>query len=139
MFANSLFASLTLIAQGQWHNSRTYVLLAVILAALSISSVVGVILKRRERVGIESALINRFNHKLRVWWLMVAIFAFGFLFHRIGVVILFGLVSFWALREFITMTPTRRGDHRTLFWVFFIFTPIQYLLIALGSDPPAWL
>ena len=51
MFANSLSASLTLIAQGQWHNSRTYVLLAVILAALSISSVVGVILKRRERVG----------------------------------------------------------------------------------------
>ena len=59
--------------------------------------------------------------------------------HRIGVVILFGFVSFWALREFITMTPTRRGDHRTLFWVFFIFTPLQYLFVGLGSDPPAWI
>jgi phosphatidate cytidylyltransferase len=37
------------------------------------------------------------------------------------------------------MTPTRRGDHRSLFWVFFIFTPLQYLLIALGSDPPSFL
>ena len=37
------------------------------------------------------------------------------------------------------MTPTRRGDHRSLFWVFFIFTPLQYILIALGSDPPSFL
>ena len=33
---------------------------------------------------------------------------------------MFGLISFWALREFITLTPTRPGDHRTLFWVFFV-------------------
>ena len=71
--------------------------------------------------------------------MMAVIFAFGFLLHRIGVVVLFGFVSFWALREFITMTPTRRGDHRTLFWVFFIFTPLQYILIGLGSNPPSFL
>ena len=35
-------------------------------------------------------------------------------------VVLFGLISFWALREFITLTPTRPGDHRALFWVFFL-------------------
>jgi phosphatidate cytidylyltransferase len=71
--------------------------------------------------------------------MMTVIFAFGFVLNRIGVVLLFGFVSFWALREFITMTPTRRGDHRTLFWVFFIFTPLQYILIGLGSDPPDFL
>ena len=31
------------------------------------------------------------------------------------------------------MTPTRRGDHRTLFWVFFVFTPVQYLLVGVGQ------
>jgi phosphatidate cytidylyltransferase len=46
---------------------------------------------------------------------------------------LFGLVSFWALREFITMTPTRRGDHRALFLTFFLFTPLQYLFVGMGS------
>jgi phosphatidate cytidylyltransferase len=46
--------------------------------------------------------------------------------------VLFGLVSFWALREFITMTPTRRGDHRALFWTFFLFTPLQYFFVGLG-------
>ncbi len=125
------------LAADQWHDARTYMLLAVILGTLGIATIVGIIFSRREKMGIESALVRRFNHKLRVWWMMTAIFAIGFLLGRVGVVVLFGLVSFWALREFITMTPTRRGDHRTLFWVFFIFTPLQYLLIGLGSNPPA--
>jgi phosphatidate cytidylyltransferase len=128
-----------LVTNTEWLSANTYVLLAVILATLGIASVVGFLLSRRENLGVASPLLHRFNHKLRVWWMMAAILVIGFLMHRIGVVVLFGLVSFWALREFITMTPTRRGDHRTLFWVFFIFTPLQYLFIALGSNPPAWL
>ncbi|HRG56076.1 MAG TPA: phosphatidate cytidylyltransferase, partial [Lacunisphaera sp.] len=44
---------------------------------------------------------------------------------------LFGFMSFFALREFITLTPTRPGDHRTLFWAFFIITPLQYYLVAM--------
>jgi phosphatidate cytidylyltransferase len=39
--------------------------------------------------------------------------------------VLFGLMSFVALREFITLTPTRPGDHRALFWAFFVITPLQ--------------
>ncbi len=39
------------------------------------------------------------------------------------------MLSFWALREFVTLTPTRIGDHRALFWVFFFFTPMQFLLV----------
>ena len=139
MSANRLPEIWMLVDQTQWLTSRTYFLLLVILVALGIASLVGLILSRRESLGIESAIIGRYNHKLRVWWMMAAILVFGFLMHRIGVVILFGFVSFWALREFITMTPTRRGDHRTLFWVFFIFTPLQYLFVGLGSDPPAWI
>jgi phosphatidate cytidylyltransferase len=47
-------------------------------------------------------------------------------------VVLFGLVSFLALREFLTLTPTRSSDHRALFWTFFVFAPIQYTLVAIG-------
>ncbi len=130
---------LVVVTRTEWLSANTYVLLAVILATLGIASIIGFLLSRRENLGVVSPLLRRFNHKLRVWWMMAAILVIGFLMHRIGVVVLFGLVSFWALREFITMTPTRRGDHRTLFWVFFIFTPLQYILIGIGSHPPAWL
>ena len=45
---------------------------------------------------------------------------------------MFGLTSFLALREFITITPTKRHDHRALFWAFFIILPYQYWLVAAG-------
>src|SRR5690606_37605288 len=65
----------------------------------------------------------------KAWWFMVAVFALAMVAGRGGTVILFGLISFLALREFITLTPTRLGDHRTLFWVFFVITPLQYVLL----------
>jgi phosphatidate cytidylyltransferase len=61
---------------------------------------------------------------------MSAVFAMTMLVGPAGSVVLFGIVSMLALREFITLTPTRRGDHRTLFWTFFIITPMQYWLVA---------
>ncbi len=123
----------------QWLTTRTFALLAVILVTLSIATLIAVVMSRRENLSAEAAMLQRFQHKLRVWWMMTAILVIGFLLHFVGTVLLFGLVSFWALREFITMTPTRRGDHRTLFWVFFVFLPLQYLLVLFGSSPPHWL
>ncbi len=44
--------------------------------------------------------------------------------------LLFGFVSFIALRELITLTHTRRADHRSLLLAFFVVLPIQYVLVA---------
>jgi phosphatidate cytidylyltransferase len=46
--------------------------------------------------------------------------------------LLFCGMSFLALREFVTLAATGRGDHRALFWSFFIVTPLQYILIHVG-------
>lgn len=115
-------------------HTQTYWLLGVVLGLLMLAYVSGRLLKRYPEHSLNPALIERFNHRLRVWWLMCAILVASFLLGRVATVILFGCVSFWALREFITMTPTRRGDHRTLFWVFFVFTPAQYLLVCLSRE-----
>ena len=45
--------------------------------------------------------------------------------------LLFGVVSFIALRELITLTHTRRADHRSLLLGFFVVLPTQYLLVGL--------
>ena len=117
--------------------TSTFWLLGVVVALLAILLLVGRLLERREAAMINAALLNRFNHRVRVWLMMASILVFAFVVEQFVpniTVILFGLVSFWALREFLTMTPTRRGDHRTLFWVFFVFTPLQYVLIGLGPE-----
>ncbi len=40
------------------------------------------------------------------------------------------MLSFVALREFVTLTQTRRGDHRSLLLAFFIVLPLQYVIVA---------
>src|SRR5207253_5752664 len=79
------------------------------------------------------AVVRTFNLRVRVWWMMFVILIAGLMLGPIATTVLFGLVSFWALREFITMTPTRRGDHRTLFWTFIVFTPLQYVLVGMKA------
>ncbi|MFM8262210.1 MAG: phosphatidate cytidylyltransferase, partial [Pirellula sp.] len=112
----------------------TIILASVVLGVLAVASIVARNLSHQQTPSINPALVQRFVQRLWAWWLMFAILISGMFLHRIGTIILFGLVSFWAFREFITMTPTRRGDHRALFWSLVVFTPLQYLLIGLSQS-----
>ncbi len=60
---------------------------------------------------------------------MVLVFVVAVTAGRGVSILLFTLISFLALREFVTLAPTRPGDHRALFWSFFIVTPLQYYLV----------
>ena len=60
---------------------------------------------------------------------MVLTIGVAFLFGKTGVILLFLFVSFFALREFMSLTYTRRGDHDALATSFFIVLPVQYALI----------
>jgi phosphatidate cytidylyltransferase len=62
---------------------------------------------------------------------MVAVFAVAFILGKNTTIILFAFVSFFALREFLTLTPTRTGDHRALSLAFFVLIPVQYWLIGI--------
>jgi phosphatidate cytidylyltransferase len=111
----------------------TLSLVGSVLSLLGIATGVGQLLKRQADSGLDSAVVEQFNLRIRAWWLLCAVLAAAFLFGSLATEILFGLLSFWALREFITLTPTRVADHRALFWVFFVFTPLQYVLVALNN------
>jgi phosphatidate cytidylyltransferase len=112
---------------------RTNILLGAVLGVLATAYFVGRALRRQPESTADPAVIRTFNLRVRAWWMMFLILIAGLILGYVATVVLFGLISFWALREFITMTPTRRGDHRTLFWTFVVFTPLQYVLVGLGS------
>ena len=114
------------------YDSETGLLAGGVIAVLILASLIGWILARRPGSAGYRATIANLNARTRAWWVMVAVFFLAMLSGGIGSVILFGLTSFLALREFITMTPTKRGDHGTLLWLFFAITPIQYGLVAIG-------
>jgi len=104
---------------------------AGVLGLLALSSLIGLVLKAFIRKPEAQATISNLNARIGAWWIMSAIFALTLLIGPIGSLVLFGLMSLLALREYVTLLPTRRADHRTLFWAFFIFTPLQYLLIGI--------
>lgn len=101
-----------------------------VLGILVTASLVGFVLKLRVRTDAGRRTVDNLNARTRAWWTMVLVFAGALALGSRGVVGLFALLSFLGLREFITLTPTRRGDHRALFWSFFIITPLQYYFVA---------
>ncbi len=110
---------------------QTAIFVGAVVAALTLATMVGQILHGRQDIGLDPAVVHNFNLRVRAWWLMFSILATALLMGRIATVVIFGLLSFQALREFITLTPTRLGDHRALFWVFVLFTPLQYVLVGM--------
>jgi len=112
------------------NDTRTLALIVGVLALLTTVTGVGQFLRRHPDRGLDPAAIRSFNSRIRGWWIMCTVLAAAFWLGTTATVVLFGLVSFWALREFITLTPTRLGDHRALFWVFFAFTPAHYVLVG---------
>ena len=103
-----------------------------VLTILVIASLVGWALSRRSGDDKWRSTVANLNARTKAWWVMVGIFAAALALGRTGTIVLFGLLSFLALREFVTLTPTRPGDHRTLFWAFFVFTPLQYMMVSSG-------
>ncbi|SEJ08431.1 phosphatidate cytidylyltransferase [Azotobacter beijerinckii] len=107
----------------------TLSLFAGIGALLALASLIGFVLQWRCR-GADSPVIDNLNARINAWWVMVAVLGGAFWLGHGAVILLFCAVSFFALREFITLAPTRGSDYLALVAAFYFVLPAQYLLIA---------
>jgi phosphatidate cytidylyltransferase len=105
------------------------VLFAGIGGVLVIASLIGFVLKSFAAKNQPHAVIDNLNARIKAWWVMVLVISGAFLFGRDGVIVLFLFISFVALREFMTLTYTRSGDHNALAASFFIVLPAQYFFV----------
>ena len=105
-------------------------LMGGVVTLLIIASLLGRLLRVRASSDASRAVVENLVSRIRAWWVMVAIFAVAFLAGPIATLVLFGCMSFFALREFVTLTPTRPADHVPLFLSFFVLIPLQYALIG---------
>jgi phosphatidate cytidylyltransferase len=104
-------------------------LVSGVAALLVLSTLVGQILRRRVTTSAGRATVDNINARIRAWWVMTLLFVVAVAAGPAGAILLFTFVSFLALREFVTLAPTRPADHRALVWSFFIVTPLQYYLV----------
>lgn len=74
---------------------------------------------------------SELRQRLRSWWLIVALCSLALAFSRTAALVFFALVSFLALKEYLTLIPTRRTDRRVLFWAY-LSIPVQYFWIHIA-------
>lgn len=107
-------------------------LFGALVGVLALSSAIAWWLERRAaRAGRrDDPTLANLTARINAWWVMVAAIGAAFWIGPTGIVVLFALASFFALREFVTLAPTRPGDHVALVVAFFLVLPLQYFLVA---------
>lgn len=98
---------------------------------LLVATAVGRVLAWRAPTAAQGTITN-LNARTNAWWVMVILIGLAFLFGRAGVMVLFFVVSLFALREFITLLPTRTGDYWALVAAFYVVLPVQYILVGIS-------
>ncbi|MEZ5384979.1 MAG: phosphatidate cytidylyltransferase [Prosthecobacter sp.] len=106
-------------------------LLSSVLGILVVSSIIGAVLARRVQSEKGKATVANLNARIVSWWIMAAVFGGVLLLGTLFTTVLFALLSFLAMREFITLNRTERADHEVLFWAFFVILPLHYFLVGI--------
>lgn len=101
----------------------------LIVGLLCFASIVCWFLRRPAVYAKNRALVEETITRTNAWWVMAGLVFAALSIGRPALLILFFFVSLGALREYLTLVPTRRGDHRAMFWAFAIFCPLQYALL----------
>lgn len=110
-------------------NMSWVLFLAISLSPLLIATLVGWGLRLRRGAGEPGPGILNFHQRVSSWWVMTGVLTLAVMAGQTGVVILAAICSLAALREFLTLVQTRRGDHWALVAVFYAILPVQYYLI----------
>lgn len=106
--------------------------LAGVVALFATATALGTWLETRTVETVKQAWIHQLNNRIRGSWAIVGVFALGFALGGPALTLVFAFASFFALREFVALTPIRSSDHWALVIAFYLVIPLQYLLIAGG-------
>jgi phosphatidate cytidylyltransferase len=100
---------------------NSLIAMAGILALLVVATVTRLILAARNKDKDYTELRQR----IQSWWWMVGGLFVVLTLSRGATISFFGFISFLALKEFLSIVPTRQTDRRVIFWAY-VAIPIQY-------------
>lgn len=103
----------------------------VLMTALTL---IGEWLRSREPAGTVNPGVETYMTRVHSWWAMVVLLSLALLIGLPGVLILFALAAFAALREFMTYASKARADHWALVLAFYVVLPAQFIFVGMGWD-----
>lgn len=103
-----------------------------LIALLSLATVTTLFLKKRQTATLGgSSINNELQLRINSWWVMIGVFGISLFFGPMATIYLFAILSFISLKEYFSMTSTRKCDRRVLFWAY-LTIPLQYYWVATG-------
>jgi phosphatidate cytidylyltransferase len=75
--------------------------------------------------------LSELTLRVKSWWVMATAFSAAMVLSPRASLVFLGLMSFLALKEYLSLIPTRRADRRVLFWAY-LSIPLQYLWVGIG-------
>ena len=102
-----------------------------LMITLIIASSIGYGLKLKVGWSTPHAVIDNLNTRINAWWVMILIIFAAAALGFYGIIFLFFVISFMALREFLSLLYIRRGDHLALAACFYVILSVQYILVAI--------
>ena len=71
------------------------------------------------------------RQRVQSWWWIVGSIFVVLTVSRVAAITFFGFLSFMALKEFLSIVPTRHADRRVIFWAY-LAIPMQYYWVYIG-------
>ncbi len=99
------------------HTMELWQLFGGLIVTLIIASAVSYVLKHK--FGATSVIEN-LEARVNAWWVMILVIFAAAALGFYGVIMLFFVVAFMALREFLSLIYIRRGDHIALVACFYV-------------------
>lgn len=106
-----------------------FTLLAGVAIVLVVASIATMVLSRVLAAEKHRGLITNLRLRVWAWWIMIAVVAAALAAGETVTVILFAVLSFLALREFITISPTTQQDHAALVLMFWLILPLHWFAV----------
>lgn len=114
------------IPQPVFPEAVGYAFLGCYALLIAVSLVIAVL--RRTRPGRDFGELRR---RVRRFWVIVILATLALGFNRHVSLVCIAFVSFVAFKEYLSLIPTRRADHRVLFWAY-VAIPAQYAVAGLA-------
>lgn len=92
-----------------------------IFVALGFATLASIVVRKRK----PEADFRELQLRIRTWWVIIGLFSTVLIIGPTASILFLALVSFLAFKEFLSLIPTRRADHRVLFWAY-LAIPVQY-------------
>jgi len=109
--------------------SEITMIFGYVFVALGIATGIAWLMRWRIARGTRHPVLDNLMDRIEAWWIIVILLGIAFALGRVGVLVLFGVLSLLALREFATLTYTKRSDHLALALCFYVALPVQYFLV----------